>query len=546
MLKTLAGRRNTVFVGIMLVGMLVMLRWISIMNYLLFHSLAELFSIIVAVGIFMLYWNARDFVENNYFVFISIAYLFISLIDLVHTLAYKGMGVFPAYDANLPTQLWIAARYLESLSLFAAIFFLRRKISNRLILYIFAVIFILFLSAIFGGIFPDCFVEGIGLTPFKKISEYLISMVLMVTIVWLSQKKTHFDTGVFRFLIASLVTTIFAELSFTFYNDVTGFSNFIGHIFKIISFYMIYRALLQIGLTKPYAILFHYQKTREAELKQSEEKYYNLFTYANDSIFIIHPKTLHILDVNENAAKRLGYLKDEILQLTIPDIAPLKEVSHYQEISQNVQDQERVSFESIHRCKDGSEMPVEITSRAIEYSGHRVIQSIVRDISERIRAEEAIRIRDEMWRLVGEMALIGGWEFDADTLEGVWTEEVARIHDLDPDQETSVEFGVAFYQGESRSKIENAIREAVEIGKPYDLELEITTARGNHKWVRTIGQPKQKDGKVVLVQGVFQDITSSKQIALEREALHLKLQNYNSDLKQQVNERTDELESRII
>lgn len=98
-------------------------------SYLLFHSLVEMFSVVVSVSIFMLFWSARRFLDNGYFLFMGIAYLFIGGLDLVHTLAYKGMGVFPGYGANLPTQLWIAARYLESLSLLAAPVFIQRKLS---------------------------------------------------------------------------------------------------------------------------------------------------------------------------------------------------------------------------------------------------------------------------------------------------------------------------------------------------------------------------------------------------------------------------------
>lgn len=79
-------------------------------NYLLFHSLAEIFSIFVACGIFVVAWNSRRFMDNNYLLFLGIAYLFIGGLDLAHTLAYKGMGIFSGYDANLPTQLWISDR----------------------------------------------------------------------------------------------------------------------------------------------------------------------------------------------------------------------------------------------------------------------------------------------------------------------------------------------------------------------------------------------------------------------------------------------------
>jgi hypothetical protein len=96
----------------------------SLYNYLLFHSLAEVFAIVVACGVFMVAWNSRRFLDNNYLLFIGIAYLFVAGLDLLHTLAYKGMGVFPDYDANLPTQLWIASRYIQSFSLLIAPLFL--------------------------------------------------------------------------------------------------------------------------------------------------------------------------------------------------------------------------------------------------------------------------------------------------------------------------------------------------------------------------------------------------------------------------------------
>jgi len=92
----------------------------SLYHYLLFHSLAEIFSITIACGIFMIAWNSRQFFANNYLLFIGIAYLFVAGVDLIHTLAYKGMGVFEGYETNLATQLWIATRYMVSLSLLIA------------------------------------------------------------------------------------------------------------------------------------------------------------------------------------------------------------------------------------------------------------------------------------------------------------------------------------------------------------------------------------------------------------------------------------------
>jgi signal transduction histidine kinase len=237
----------------------------SLYSYLLFHSLSEIFSIVVACGIFMIAWNSRQFLDNNYLLFIGIAYLFVGGLDLLHTLTYKGMGVFPAHGANLPTQLWIAARYIESFSLLIAPLVLGRKLRSSFVLMGYFLVVVMLLASIFHWrIFPDCFVEGVGLTPFKKWSEYIICLILICSIALLVRKQEEFDKVVLKLLVASIFLTIAAELAFTFYISVYGISNLFGHFCKIISFYLIYKAIIETGLTKPYDLLFR-------DLKQSEE-----------------------------------------------------------------------------------------------------------------------------------------------------------------------------------------------------------------------------------------------------------------------------------
>ena len=100
----------------------------SLYNYLLFHSLAEIFCFVVAFAIFMFAWNSRKFMDNNYLLFLGIAYLFIGCIDLLHTLAYSGMNIVNTDGSNLATQLWISARYIQSISLLLAPLFLKRDL----------------------------------------------------------------------------------------------------------------------------------------------------------------------------------------------------------------------------------------------------------------------------------------------------------------------------------------------------------------------------------------------------------------------------------
>ena len=159
-------------------------------SYLLFHTLVELFSIVVAGMIFFLLYPLRKKIESGFYILIGTAYLFTGSIDLLHTLAYKGMNIFTGYGANLPTQLWIAARYLESLSLLVGLaFFLNRRASFRTLFFVYSILSVSIVASIFFGVFPDCFREGTGLTGFKKGSEYLICMILFCASTWLGKRK---------------------------------------------------------------------------------------------------------------------------------------------------------------------------------------------------------------------------------------------------------------------------------------------------------------------------------------------------------------------
>ena len=272
-------------------------------------------------------------------------------------------------------------------------------------------------------------------------------------------------------------------------------------------------------------------KQAEEELKQSEERYRNLFQNNPHPMWIYDRKTLAFLDVNEAAITKYGYSRPEFLNMTIVNIRPPEDVERL--MSNLAQPRQPLEHSDgwRHRLKDGTLIHVEITSHTIETDGHESCLVIAQDITERVQAQNTIRLKDELLRMTSEMAKVGGWEFDIQTRKGTWTDEVARIHDLEPSQQTNVELGLSFYVGESLEKIEQAIQAAVEFARPYDLELELISAKGNHKWVRTAALPILYEDKVVKIQGIFQDITERKQI---EEAL----QKAHAELELKVQERT--------
>ena len=105
--------------------------FISRYNYNLFHSLADGVSIVIAVCVFTIIWNSRRLVDNDYFLYIGIAFLFFAFLDLMHLLGNKNMGVFPEYG-NLGPTFYIASRYVLSISLMIAPLFINRKLNTTL------------------------------------------------------------------------------------------------------------------------------------------------------------------------------------------------------------------------------------------------------------------------------------------------------------------------------------------------------------------------------------------------------------------------------
>ena len=240
---------------------------LSRLNYLLFHSSVEVFSIVIAFAIFAIAWNSRRIMDNSYLLFIGIACLFVSGGDLLHTLAYSGMGVFPEHGGNLATQLWIATRYMLSCSLFAALLFANRKFRPSLVIAGYTIITALLFGSIFyWGNFPQAFIDGVGLTPFKVASEYVISFILLCAIGLLIRKRNAFSGDVVKLMVAAMAVSIAAEMAFTLYTDVYGIANMIGHLLTLVSFYLIYKALIETGLTKPYELLFRNLKQNETAL----------------------------------------------------------------------------------------------------------------------------------------------------------------------------------------------------------------------------------------------------------------------------------------
>ena len=318
-------------------------------SYLLFHIFAEFFSIIIAGIIFVITWNSRDKLDNGYLLLIGISFFFIGGIDLLHTIAYEGMNVFVDYDANLPTQMWIVARYLQAASFVIAPLLITRRINAKTIFGTYFILTASLIILIFSGSFPDCYIEGTGLTSFKIISEYFICLFLFIAIYLLFKKKNHFSREVLLLLYGALLTTILSELAFTAYISVYGPANYLGHLLKIIAFAFIYQAIVVTGLRKPFDTMFR-------TLSQSEAKYRTFFNNMDEGVAVFdlveHGGIIdyQFVDVNRRYASMMGMRPGDIIgkkgtEIYGKDTTP----PHLQYFQSVLNTKESLRFSAVHK-----------------------------------------------------------------------------------------------------------------------------------------------------------------------------------------------------
>jgi len=240
-------------------------------NYLLVHTLIEVFSIVLLTSIFLIGWNTRRLVHTQFFLILAVGFLLTGMVDLLHTFSYKGVQILPEAGADTATQLWVIARMIGTSAFFCAIVSLGREeiCSTKVWLLSFSLAAGFLVALVWPfKIFPACYVEGVGLTPFKMSSEYAIICLLALAASLLYQKKKYLNQQLTTLLLLSIAMSAVSELMFTLYTDIYGFFNFLGHYFKLGSVVLAYIALVEGTLRSPFTTLFREMSQSYTELNK--------------------------------------------------------------------------------------------------------------------------------------------------------------------------------------------------------------------------------------------------------------------------------------
>ncbi len=156
----------------------------------------------------------------------------------------------------------------------------------------------------------------------------------------------------------------------------------------------------------------------------------------------------------------------------------------------------------LHRFKILSRDP---TGRPVRVAGATI------DIAERKRVLDAFNRTRELLEQTNRVARVGGWELQFEPPSLFWSETTREIHEVPANYEPELNNAIAFYkEGYSRERIAGAVTQAMTEGTPFDLELQVITARGNELWVRAIGKAEFVEGCCRRLFGTFQDIDAQR------------------------------------
>lgn len=298
-------------------------------NYLVFHSFAEGFAVLISFCLFIISWNTRKYSQTTYLTHVSIAFLFISVLDSLHMISYKGVNIFEFPNPlDPPTQFWLAARYLQSFSFLIALSFAKRSNSLKWAWIIYGTYTLLVIAAIFSGLFPPSLTPDTGLSSFKVYSEYLISVVFLFGTVSVLKSRHLTDQNSKVLLASSMILMLIAEIFFTKYISVYDGINHAGHVIKAVSFYLLYKSVIQTNLESPITMLFsglnNENKHLLVENKDLSQKLIdqiyqlNIYKHAvdNSAIVAITDNNGKILSVNDQFCEISKYSRNELIGKT--------------------------------------------------------------------------------------------------------------------------------------------------------------------------------------------------------------------------------------
>lgn len=243
--------------------------------------------------------------------------------------------------------------------------------------------------------------------------------------------------------------------------------------------------------------------------------------------YVYDVATLEILAANQATCLRYGYSEAELLRLNRADLLFPGQVQRLRDFLAGLPASAQVQPQPVwqERTREGGELFSDIRGRPVRWQGRCARLSVVVDAGSRLRsAADAENARD-LLVVAGRLAQVGSWWADRDRRTIFASDLVCDLHEVPHGTQLTLQGAASSYPGEGGARLEAAVRTCFRDGTPFDLELQLTTARGNHRWVRTVAEAvRDHEGRIVMLRGAQQDVTAQVQARLELAASRERLQ----------------------
>jgi len=251
------------------------------------------------------------------------------------------------------------------------------------------------------------------------------------------------------------------------------------------------------------------RKQAEDELRASEARFRSFVDHATDGFFLFDEHQA-LFDVNRQACESLGYSREEMIGMRPRDFEPALDQASLERIGERIKAGETVTFETLHRRKDGTVFPVEVRARQFPLGARPIRLSLARDITERKRTEEVLRESEAKLQKAQRIAHFGWWERDFANNRVSLSDEVCRIFGLEPvDLPEWHARWLKLIHSEDRPRAAEAAASALLPGGPrYDVEYRVVRPDGAERIVHSQGDVTwEESGRPLRQFGVLQDIT---------------------------------------
>ncbi len=252
-----------------------------------------------------------------------------------------------------------------------------------------------------------------------------------------------------------------------------------------------------------------YRAQKEKQILTQHFEY--ILKYANDLIFLLD-KDLKILEINDKVLETYGYQRKEIIGKPIVILRILSEQSslkkQYEELIQN----KSLTYQTIHKSKDGTEFPVEMSVRIVEIEGETFIQAIGRDITERKKQEAVLNNLVQRYNLALSAASMGVWSWDFTNNRLTWDTTASEIYGYKCEDGTDgINLWISVLHPEDREHARERARFAINDVSDYSDEHRIIRPDGTEIFVRSYGRVlRDASKKPISMAGVTIDITAQK------------------------------------